>query len=677
MAFKKRLKSKVIDNTQVNVTSEYGRKRTKKKSCSIVINGLLMASMVLGIGNNNNIYANNNIDTAVVEENIGIEADSVGKVEDSVSVVKEEVPISFSSRGAVTEFTNQQTARASVRANVKEIKLAGSDRYKTAVEISKAGWSTASKALIVNGTALPDALCASPLADEYDAPILLTEKDKLNADTLTELKRLGVKEVTLIGGDNVISKAQENQLVSEGFKVERISGIDRYETSLNIANKLKGLYSAKGNTGRKLVFLANGVKGLADATSVSSPAGIKDAVILYTNGTNLNGVKNYIETSCDDVYIIGGTSVISQGVEDELRNTTNKSVKRIAGIDRKDTNAKVINEFFPNEEVSTLYVAKDGMGNESDLVDGLAVGSLASKNNAPVMLASDNLSASQESTLKAKTVSTVAQVGDGKNANPTKQAVGIINAIAQPEAEDNMKLPTINFAKEGNMLMTGLGGYDRPSWNKIEGNLYVKYGNPNTRPHSYGSKNQSQYDAVVNFVKGRLKTINFRLQPDWVYLQHFLNNGNQNLDDNYIDPILAKNGIDIRYKDWKSINNYIIIGLQKGIMTREDAEQLCMYNSAVSHVIHGLKTTDPGDGSPYSAYNYFFEGLADCDSRAAGLCLIGDVLGLNTMVGGSATHQEVMIRVGNYWWNNGITPTLNATDNVFQKLSVVSEAPTY
>lgn len=592
-------------------------------------------------------------------------------------MVKRKKSIALAIAALLITSTSLTFADTTKVTTVQQSKLAGSDRYKTAVEISKAGWGSANKALIVNGTALPDALCASPLADEYDAPILLTEKDKLNGDTLAELKRLGVKEVTLIGGDNVISKAQENQLVSEGFKVERISGIDRYETSLNIANKLKGLYSAKGNTGRKPVFLANGVKGLADATSVSSPAGIKDAVILYTNGTNLNGVKNYIETSCDDVYIIGGTSVISQGVEDELRNTTNKGVKRIAGIDRKDTNAKVINEFFPNEEVATLYVAKDGMGNESDLVDGLAVGSLASKNNAPVMLASDNLSASQESTLKAKTVSTVAQVGDGKNANPTKQAVGIINAIAQPEAEDNMKLPTINFAKEGNMLMTGLGGYDRPSWNKIEGNLYVKYGNPNTRPHSYGSANQSQYDYVVNFVKDKLETINFRLKSDWVYLQHFINNGNKDLDDNYIDPILSKNGITVRYKDWKSANNYIIIGLQKGIMTREDAEQLAMYNSVVSHVTSGVNYTDPGDGTPYSAYDVLVHKKGDCDSFAQLTSAIGDVVGMCTAVGGSATHQEVMIRVGNYWWNGGRRPTLNATDNIFQKLSVVSEAPTY
>lgn len=574
------------------------------------------------------------------------------------------------------EFTNQQSARASVRANVKETKLAGTDRYKTAVAISKAGWSSANKALLVNGTALPDALCASPLADEYDAPILLTEKDKLNADTLAELKRLGVKQVTLIGGEGVISASQEATLKSQGFSVERIGGEDRYDTSLKIANKLKGIYQAKGSQGRKTVFVANGVKGLADATSVSSPAGIKDAVILYTNGTNLDGIKSYITSSADDVYLIGGTSVISQGVENELKSTTNKGIYRIAGSNRKETNAKIVDKFFSDKNKETkVYVAKDGMGADNQLVDGLAVGSLASKNNSPVILASDNLSDGQKATLKGRKASEVVQVGEGRNANPYAQAVEIINGVDKPV--DNMKLPTIQFAKEGNMLMTGYGGYKGSPQNIIKGNLYVKWGNPKTVPHSYGSKNQAEYDYVVNFVKDRLKTINFRLKSDWVYLQHFINNGNKNLDDNYIDPVLAKNGIDVRYKDWRIDNNYLIIGLQKGIVSREAAEKIAMYNATVGHVTRGVNYTDDGTGLAYSAYDVLVNKKGDCDAMAQLASICGDIIGMNTAIGGSSFHQDVMILVENYWWVNGRKPTLNATDNIFQKLSVVYEAPTY
>lgn len=582
----------------------------------------------------------------------------------------------------VKDVVSSNNIRVEARANPQQIKLAGSDRYKTAVEISKAGWSSSDRALLVNGTALPDALCASPLADEYNAPILLTEREQVNSGTLAELKRLGVKNITLIGSEGVITKVQEDQLKREGFTVERIGGVDRYDTSLKIANKLNGLYSNKGIT-KKPIFIANGVKGLADATSVSSPAGIKDGVILYTNGTNLNGVKSYIEANANQVYIIGSEGVVTKAVEDELKRT-GIPVKRIGGVDRKDTNAKVVNEFFGDKTKETaMYVAKDGMGAENQLVDGLAVGSLASKNKAPVMLASDNLGESQKSTLKDRKVSTLVQVGDGRNANPTKQAMGIITANAVPEggggttSPDGMKLPTIQYAPEKSMKMSGYGGYNSPGWNRIEGTINVKYGNPNTVPHSYGSRNQAQYDSVVNYVKDKVKGINYRLKSDWVYTQHFINNGNQHLNDEFIDPVLLANNITVAYGDWRVNNKYIVIGLQKGIVSREDAEKLAIYNSAVGTVKSSIgRVIDPGDGSPYSAYDEIFRKIGDCDSSATTDSLTGDILGFSTMVAGTADHQVDIVRVGGYYWENGSTPTLNATDD-WRAYSVVFEAPTY
>lgn len=558
--------------------------------------------------------------------------------------------------------------------SVKEDSLIGEDRYKTAVEISKAGWNITNKALLVNENSLSDALCASPLADEYDAPILLTDKEDINEDTLEELIRLEVKEITIIGSEDIVSKSQEEQLIELGFKVERIGGVDIYDTSLQVGYRLKELYREKGNVGKKTVFLANGVKGLADATSVSSPAGIKDAVILYINGTNLNGVKSYIETSCDEVYLIGGANVISQGIENELKNTTNKSIKRLSGVDRKDTNTKVIREFFPNKEVNKIYVAKDGMGDSSQLVDGLTLGSLASKNNSPVVLASENLASSQKIMIHGKDIKEVVQVGGGKNSTPYAQTVGIVNKELKLDEEYNMKLPNVQFAKEGNMLMTGNGGYGNQLWNKIDGNLYVKWGNEKTRPHSYGSKNQEQYNFIVNYVKNNIKTINYRLKTDWVYLQYHLNN-NGNIDDSFIDPVLKNNGITTTYNDWKLNNKYIIIGLEKGIVSRVDAEKLAMYNATVSHIKTGIAYTNSND--IYSAYDVLYNKKGSCNADAALGCLIGDLIGLSTAVGGSYSHQDIMIKCGNYWWNNGKVPTFNATDNLFQKLDIVLEAPTY
>lgn len=564
--------------------------------------------------------------------------------------------------------------------SVSEKKLAGTNRYKTAIEVSKAGWSSADKAILVNGTALADALCVAPLADEYNAPILLTEKDNLNADTLNELTRLGVKEVTIIGGNAVVSPSQEATLKANGMSTKRIYGNSRYETSLKIAEVLKPIYQAKG--GRKTVFLANGVKGLADATSVSSPAGIKDAVILYTNGTNLDGIKSYIASSVDDVYLIGGTSVISQGIENELKSTTNKGIYRIAGSNRKDTNAKVVDKFFTQKELNNMYFAKDGMGKENELVDALAVGALASKTKSPVILASGDLDNAQRNVIGSKDVSTVTQVGEGRNATAYKQGVGILNKVV---VNDGMKLPTLNLAKEGNMKFPrktgGALGSIPVKGNVIEGDLYVKYGDTKLNPHTYGSKNQKEYDMVVNWAKQTISEVDFRLEPDWVYLQHYYNGGKA---DDFIDPILLKNGITVKYGIWKNTNKYMINGLNRGLISRADAEELAMFNSVVSYASAKVgKTTNPGDASPYSAKNFIYDKLEDCDSTAQFCLLISDILGCNGGVFGTYGHQDFHLlpkNGGSYsanWWVNGRTPTLKKTQNPFKVYENVIEAPTY
>lgn len=53
-------------------------------------------------------------------------------------------------------------------------RLWGSDRYGTAVEISKKGWTASEYVIIARGSGYTDALCAGPLARKYNAPILLT-----------------------------------------------------------------------------------------------------------------------------------------------------------------------------------------------------------------------------------------------------------------------------------------------------------------------------------------------------------------------------------------------------------------------------------------------------------------------------------------------------------------------
>ena len=81
-------------------------------------------------------------------------------------------------------------------------------------------------------------MSAAPLAKKYEAPILLTGKDILNPYTSVELNRLNVKNVFIIGGKGVVSQSIEDSLKARGIKVTRIGGADRYETGVQVAQKL-------------------------------------------------------------------------------------------------------------------------------------------------------------------------------------------------------------------------------------------------------------------------------------------------------------------------------------------------------------------------------------------------------------------------------------------------------
>ena len=53
-------------------------------------------------------------------------------------------------------------------------------------------------------------------------PILLVQKNKLDLNVLRELKRLGVKNVYIIGGQGSISKEVEDKIKSEtNSKIEK------------------------------------------------------------------------------------------------------------------------------------------------------------------------------------------------------------------------------------------------------------------------------------------------------------------------------------------------------------------------------------------------------------------------------------------------------------------------
>lgn len=316
------------------------------------------------------------------------------------------------------------------------VTVAGEDRIETAIELSNKYYNSDDKhaitdsatdsVVLVGSQAIVDGLVASPLASEKHAPLLLTSKDKLDSNVKSEIKRVmdlkstsGIntsKKVYLAGGVNSISKEVENELKDMGLKVTRLSGDDRYETSLAIADEV-GLDNDKA-------FVVGGT-GLADAMSIAPVAsqlkksnGDLDVVdgdatpIVVVDGkakTINNETEDFLNNA--QVDIIGGENSVSKDVEKSIDDATGKEPNRTSGDDRQATNAEVMKEtdYFEKGSVINYFVAKDGSTKEDQLVDALAAAPVAANfgstydgknangtvSPAPIVLATDSLSADQ------------------------------------------------------------------------------------------------------------------------------------------------------------------------------------------------------------------------------------------------------------------------------------------
>ncbi|MDY2940766.1 MAG: cell wall-binding repeat-containing protein [Varibaculum sp.] len=134
---------------------------------------------------------------------------------------------------------------------------------------------------------------------------------------------------------------------------DRIWGATRVETSIGIGR------CAYPN-GSKVAYLASAIS-TADALAAGS---LTDGPVILNNAGSLDtSVKNYLlELRGKDlktVYLLGGTGVLSGGVESQLRSL-GFATGRLAGTDRYGTAVSIARHVFPNG-FSTAYVT-DGVG---------------------------------------------------------------------------------------------------------------------------------------------------------------------------------------------------------------------------------------------------------------------------------------------------------------------------
>ena len=294
----------------------------------------------------------------------------------------------------------------------KFVKLAGSDRAATAVEVSKErfGYKEADSVVVVGANALIDGLSAAPLAAAKNAPVLIAGKNGLDNGSLAEIERackdLSNKTVYIVGGENSVPYAAKKQLEDKfGAVVVRLAGDDRYDTSLEVDHRL--VKDAQASTTRFVV----GGNGAADAMSASAVAAKKTAgkvspiLVVKKDGIKAT-TRTYLAGKVAQAYVVGGTSTASTQVFKDIEKVINQTpagnnaadnkVKRLSGEDRYATNLAVINEFYANPKANGLAVVS---GKTQYLVDAQTAGAFAADRGLAVLLTADKLNKDQEDTL--------------------------------------------------------------------------------------------------------------------------------------------------------------------------------------------------------------------------------------------------------------------------------------
>jgi putative cell wall-binding protein len=206
-------------------------------------------------------------------------------------------------------------------------RIAGADRFVVSANIAsriKADGFETDTAIIASGLNYPDALSASSPAGQIPLPILEVSTNSIPASIETYIKANGIKNFIIVGGPSTVSDTVKNKLKSFGGVVDRISGANRFEVGVNIANyfydEQYGLMDPSNIVFATGLDFPDAISGSPMAASIYSP-------MLLTYRDKLDPmVKSYLEktvpsiTKRDVFYLIGNTTTVNATVESYLKS---------------------------------------------------------------------------------------------------------------------------------------------------------------------------------------------------------------------------------------------------------------------------------------------------------------------------------------------------------------------
>ena len=201
---------------------------------------------------------------------------------------------------------------------LKVERVGGENREATSLAVAKVINPTKAikKAFVVGANGEADAMSISAVAvdsnlattDADVTPIIVSKVGGVTSETTDYLRENGVNDVTIVGGEKVVSEADEAKInkALTGVKAVRLAGKNRIETNIAVINKYYTSVNTKG-----VVAVKDGIadKGeLIDALSAANYAASIKAPIVLASTTVTDAQKSTLlktTASVDKVVQVG------------------------------------------------------------------------------------------------------------------------------------------------------------------------------------------------------------------------------------------------------------------------------------------------------------------------------------------------------------------------------------
>ncbi|MEG0249909.1 MAG: cell wall-binding repeat-containing protein [Peptostreptococcus sp.] len=248
-----------------------------------------------------------------------------------------------------------------VISNAQYNRISGNNRYSTAVEISKK-LENSQNIIITSGSNYIDALSATVLANATNSRILLVDNGKIDKKTLAEIERVSPEKIYILGGEKSVPKEIESVLSNKYNNIDRISGRNRYETSMKIAEKISEIVEIKE------VAVASNEADLISASSYCK--GNIPIILIDSKNPNTDYINSRKEVK---KTVFGGEKSVNADTYKKIGASS-----RISGNNRYTTAIEVAKL---NPENTKAYVASG-----ENIIDALTLGPLANQDNANIIL---------------------------------------------------------------------------------------------------------------------------------------------------------------------------------------------------------------------------------------------------------------------------------------------------